>query len=82
MPVQTPSAIQALVLVMVGGPLVVMIAGMLISWRFHLNARTHAVLVHEVERLRAGATEAESPESKQIVEDLTGWKWEKLWGRA
>ncbi len=82
MPVQTPSAIQALVLVMVGGPLIVMVAGMLISWRFHLNARTHAVLVHEVERLRDGATEAESPESRQIVEDLTGWKWEKLWGRA
>ncbi|MGH1559183.1 hypothetical protein ACRAWD_18810 [Caulobacter segnis] len=48
-------------LVMVGGPLIVMIAGMLISWRFRLNARTHAVLVHEVERLRAGATEAETP---------------------
>jgi oligogalacturonide transporter len=79
---QTPDAIQALVLVMVGGPLLVMIAGMLISWRFHLNARTHEVLVHEVERLRAGATEAETPESKQIVEDLTGWKWERLWGRG
>jgi oligogalacturonide transporter len=39
------------------------------------------VLVHEVERLRAGETEAESAESKQIVEDLTGWKWERLWGR-
>ena len=37
-----------LVLVMVGGPLLVMIAGMIISWRFHLNARTHEVLVHEV----------------------------------
>lgn len=82
MPVQTPQAIQALVLVMIGGPLIVMIAGMLISWRFHLNAGTHAVLVHEVERLRAGATAPESEESKAIVEDLTGWKWEKLWGRA
>ena len=29
-----------------------------------------------------GATEAESPESKRIVEDLTGWKWERLWGRG
>ncbi len=82
MPQQSPQAIQALVLVMVGLPILVMIAGMLISWRFHLNARTHEVLVHEVERLRAGATEAESEESKAIVEDLTGWKWERLWGRA
>ena len=61
--------------------LVSMLAGMVISWSFRLNARTHAVLVHEVERLRAGATEAETPESKRIVEDLTGWKWERLWGR-
>ena len=79
---QSPEAIRALVLVMVGGPLFVMIAGMLISWKFRLNAKTHEVLVHEVERLRAGATEAETPESKAIVEDLTGWKYERLWGRG
>jgi oligogalacturonide transporter len=82
MPQQSPQAIQALVLVMVALPILVMLAGMLISWRFHLNARTHEVLVHEVERLRAGATAPESEESKAIVEDLTGWKWERLWGRA
>ncbi len=78
---QTPHAIQVVTLVMVGLPILVMLAGMVISWSFRLNARTHAVLVHEVERLRAGATEAETPESKRIVEDLTGWKWERLWGR-
>lgn len=79
---QTPQAIQTLVLIMVGGPILVMVAGMIISWKFRLNARTHAVLVHEVERLRAGATEAETPESKAIVEDLTGWRYERLWGRG
>jgi len=40
------------------------------------------VLIHEVERLRAGETQAESPESKAIVENLTGWKFERLWGRG
>jgi oligogalacturonide transporter len=80
--VQSHGAVQAVVLVMVGGPILVMLAGMAISWRFRLNAKTHEVLIHEVERLRAGATEAESAESKAIVEELTGWKWERLWGRA
>ncbi|AYV47303.1 MFS transporter [Caulobacter flavus] len=79
---QTPQAIHTLVLIMVGGPILVMVTGMIISWKFRLNAKTHEVLVHEVERLRAGATEAESPESKAIVEDLTGWKYERLWGRG
>ncbi|MBO9557932.1 MAG: MFS transporter, partial [Caulobacter sp.] len=57
---QAPEALRALVLIMVGGPIVVMIAGLIVSWSFRLNARTHEVLVHEVERLRAGETEAES----------------------
>ena len=78
---QTPQAVQTIVLVLVGGPILMMVLGAWASWSFKLNAKTHAVLVHEVERLRAGATEPESEESKKIVEDLTGWKWEHLWGR-
>jgi oligogalacturonide transporter len=79
---QTPQAVLTVVLVMVGGPLLVMLLGLIISWSFRLNARTHAILIHEVERLRAGATEAESPESRRVVEDLTGWRFERLWGRG
>ncbi len=80
--VQSPEAVRVLVLVMVGGPILVMLAGLAISWSFRLNARTHAVLIHEVERLRAGAAEAESEESRLIVEDLTGWRYDRLWGRG
>jgi oligogalacturonide transporter len=79
--VQSPQAINTIVAVLVGGPILMMVLGAWISWSFKLNARTHAVLVHEVERLRAGETEPESEESRRIVEDLTGWKWEHLWGR-
>lgn len=80
--VQTPEAIQTITLLMVVGPLLMMVLGMLAAWRFRLNASTHAVLVHEVERLRRGATEAESDENRRIVEDLTGWPYERLWGRG
>jgi hypothetical protein len=31
---------------------------------------------------KIGEHEASSPESKAIVEDLTGWKYEQLWGKA
>jgi oligogalacturonide transporter len=80
--VQSPEAVRAVVLVMVGGPILVMLWGLWMSWSFRLNARTHEVLIHEVERLRAGETQAESEESKQIVENLTGWRFERLWGRG
>lgn len=80
--VQTPEAIQTLTALMVGGPLLMMALGMVVSWRFRLNASTHAVLVHEVERLRNGATEAETEENGRIVEDLTGWPYNRLWGRG
>ncbi|ESQ76148.1 MFS transporter [Asticcacaulis sp. AC402] len=80
--VQTPEAVQAIVLVMVGGPILMMALGAWISWTFRLNARTHAILMHEVERLRAGETEPESEESKKVVEDLTGFRFDQLWGRS
>jgi oligogalacturonide transporter len=80
--VQSPEAVRAVVLVMVGGPILVMLWGLVVSWSFRLNARTHQVLIHEVERLRAGETQAESAESRAIVENLTGWRFERLWGRG
>jgi oligogalacturonide transporter len=80
--VQSPEAIQTVTALMVGGPLLMMVLGMLASWSFRLNARTHAVLVHEVERLRNGATEAENDDNRRIVEGLTGWSYDRLWGRG
>ncbi len=80
--VQSPEAIQTVTALMVGGPLLMLVLGALASWSFRLNANTHAVLVNEVERLRNGATEPETPESGRIVEDLTGWRYDQLWGRG
>ena len=59
-----------------------LVLGALASWKFRLNAATHAVLVNEVERLRNGATEPETAESGRVVEDLTGWSYDQLWGRG
>ena len=80
--VQTAEAIQAVTLVMILGPITAMLLGLWAARSFRLNAASHWVLVNEVERLRKGATEAESPASKRIVEELTGWRFEDLWGRG
>ncbi|MDG5489752.1 MFS transporter [Sphingomonas sp. BGYR3] len=78
---QSPQAIATVTWLLVLGPILVMLAGMLASWRFRLNARTHAVLMAEIEHLRAGGTEPTSPEAKAVVENLTGWRYDQLWGR-
>ncbi len=78
--VQTPEAIATVTWLLVLGPAVVMIAGLIASWRFRLNARTHGVLMAEIDHLRAGNTTPTSPEAQQIVEDLSGWRYDQLWG--
>lgn len=80
-PQQPQAALDTLVLIIVAAPVIVMLAGLALAWRFRLNAATHEVLVQEVERLREGHTTPATPESRAIVEDLTGWKYETLWGR-
>lgn len=79
---QTPEAIHTIVLVLVAGPIVVMLLGLIVALQFRLNATTHAVLMDEIVRLRDGATEPATPESGKIVEDLTGWRYAHLWGRG
>ncbi|MDV6331097.1 MFS transporter [Asticcacaulis sp. 201] len=78
---QSPDAIHTIVLLLVAGPIVVMLLGLLLSWKFRLNATTHGVLMTEVERLRSGETQPQSEESRRIVEDLTGLRFDRLWGR-
>ncbi|UZK64689.1 MFS transporter [Sphingomonas sp. M1-B02] len=78
---QTPQAIATITWLLILGPILVMLAGLVASWHFRLNARTHDVLMAEIDHLRAGGTEPTSPEAKTIVEDLSGWKYAQLWGR-
>lgn len=77
---QTPEAIKTIVLVMVVGPLLLLAFGFFIAGRFNLNKDTHEVLMKEIDHLKSGATSPISEHSRQVVEDLSGWPYEKLWG--
>ncbi|MBS1167376.1 MAG: transporter [Proteobacteria bacterium] len=79
---QTEGAIHTVIVILVAAPIIIMLLGAVASWKFRLNGETHAVLIREVERLRAGATRPETEESGRVVEDLTGWKYDQLWGRG
>jgi oligogalacturonide transporter len=78
---QTPQALATVSWLLVGGPILVMLLGLIISWKFRLNATTHAVLMQEIERLRAGDRTPSNEDSRRVVEDLTGWRYDQLWGR-
>lgn len=77
---QSPGAISTIVWAMVIGPILLLLMGFFVAGKFKLNRDTHAILMNEIAHLKSGATEPSSEESKAIVEDLSGWKYDKLWG--
>lgn len=55
--------------------------GLVFSFRVKLDDKKHDQLMEEVERLRAGGRKEDvTPEAKQLVEELTGWDYDKCWG--
>ncbi|MEC7931470.1 MAG: MFS transporter, partial [Pseudomonadota bacterium] len=50
------------------------------STRFRLSPATHDILMREIEHLRSGARTPTSPGAGAVVEDLSGWRYEQLWG--
>jgi len=78
---QPQSVIDAVVLLMGIGTLGILAFGFVVSTRFRLNSRTHAVLMEEIERFKAQAGTEPSAQNRAIVEDLTGWSYDRLWGR-
>ncbi|MBC2667636.1 MFS transporter [Novosphingobium piscinae] len=78
--VQSAGAVHTLAAILGVGTLCVLAAGVLISLRFRLGPQSHAVLMREIDHLRAGGRTPTSPQSRQIVEDLSGWRYDQLWG--
>lgn len=79
---QPEAVVTTVVLIVACGPLAIMLVGFLVSLRFRLDRETHAVLMTEIERFKTRPGTAPAPESRAIVEDLTGVKYEDLWGKA
>ena len=80
--IQPESVIDIAVLTMIVGALSLMIFGFAVSLRFKLNRDTHAVLMEEIERFKSQPGTQPPPENRAVVEDLTGWNYEDLWGKG
>jgi oligogalacturonide transporter len=79
--VQSPQAIDTLAAVLGIGTLALLLFGILVSLRFKLDTRTHDVLMEEIDRFKSRPLEPASATTRAIVEDLSGWPHEMLWGR-
>ncbi|GEP72361.1 major facilitator superfamily protein [Lentilactobacillus rapi DSM 19907 = JCM 15042] len=77
---QTLQAQNAILIVLIVVPIIsIGIAWWMVA-RFNLNQRTHKILHNEIERLQSGGNKDDvDPQTKSIVEDLTGYKWDKIW---
>jgi oligogalacturonide transporter len=79
---QSPGAVTTIVTVLTVGTLALLGFGFVVSLRFRLNRFTHEVLMSEIDRFKTQPGTEPSPENRRIVEDLTGWRYEHLWGKS
>ncbi|WP_251551080.1 MFS transporter [Neobacillus muris] len=79
--VQPDSAVHTIVGIMLIGVVGLLLVALIAAFTFKLNKQTHGILVDEINRLKNnGRKEDVDPETKVVVEALTGYKYEKLWG--
>jgi oligogalacturonide transporter len=79
---QSPMAIRTILLILGIGTLAVLAFGFVVSLRFRLNRETHGILMEEIERFKQDTDAQTTPERRAILEDLSGWKYEQLWGKG
>lgn len=74
------SAQHAIVGVLVFGAGGLVLCALLVALTFKLNKETHDVVANEIDRLKAGGSKEDvTPETRKVVEELTGWDYDKVW---
>lgn len=78
---QPTSTVHALIYLYTLVPIVLLSVGIICSLFLKLNDKTHKILLAEIDRLHAGGDMKDvTPETKKVVEELTGFKYENCWG--
>lgn len=77
---QSQGAILTMALLLGIGTVGCLSFGIWVSTRFRLSPATHDILMREIEHLRGGARTPSSPGARHVVEDLSGWRYDQLWG--
>lgn len=78
---QPDATVDVLLMLYTIVPIVIILIGLATTFRFHLNQHTHKLLVDEVARLKAGGCKADVDlATRQVIEDLTGHRYDQCWG--
>ncbi|GGH82477.1 oligogalacturonide transporter [Pullulanibacillus pueri] len=78
---QSTHAVHTIVYVLVIGVGALLLLSLIAAFTFKLNKETHGILVDEIHRLKNnGSKQQVDPKTKEVVEALTGYKYENLWG--
>jgi oligogalacturonide transporter len=78
--VQSSGAQHAIAAVTVLLPMALIVAAFVCSRFVYLNSGTHAVLRAEIDRLQSGGAKADvDPETRTVVQQLTGQDYDSLW---
>lgn len=77
---QPPEAVHMIAMLLFVGTAGLLLIALWQALTFRLNKHTHKIFVDEVECLKEkGLKRDVTPETRLIVEDLTGYSYEKLW---
>lgn len=77
---QSEQAITTIGSLFLFGTVGLLFIALIFALTFKLNKQTHAILVNEIERLKNnGKKEDVTDETRKVVEDLTGHKYENVW---
>lgn len=78
--VQSEQAINNIGSLFLFGTAGLLLIALCFAFTFKLNKQTHTILVNEIERLKNnGSKEDVTEETRKVVEDLTGHKYENVW---
>lgn len=76
-PKSAQSAIVGVLVIGAGG---LVLCALLVALTFKLNKQTHDVVAAEMKRLKEGGSKKDvTPDTRKVVEELTGWDYEKIW---
>ena len=78
---QPPQVISLLTNIFCFLPILFCLLGIFFTFRVNLNEKNRVMLAAEIARLRNGGSMADvDPATKALVEELTGFPYEKCWG--
>ncbi|WOD61259.1 MFS transporter [Niallia taxi] len=79
--VQPESAVNAIVWVLAVGVIGLALIAIFVTYKMKLDRKTHAMIIKEIERINNGGSKLEvDKETKEMVEYLTGFKYEECFG--